>query len=125
MNIPGLKIGRKYPWDASIGGYYWSTPTPERWAPANEHNQCVGADLASAATIAPTHECHVVTGTAAIDNITLPWVGFAGRLILISLAASTLTTAGNIAKAVTFVANQVNVLYYVPATGKWYPHALA
>lgn len=102
-----------------------SSPNPERWQPGNEHNQNIGADLASATAISPTHEVHVLTGTAAIDTINLPWPNFSGRLVLISLAAASVTTGGNVAAARTFVANQVNVFYYVPSVGKWYPHAIA
>jgi len=102
-----------------------SSPNPERWAPGNEHNQCVGADLASAATIVPTHRIHRVTGTAAVVNITPPWATFSGEIILVPTGAFTTTAAGNIATAVTAVVDRPLHLTYVPSTGKWYLAAVA
>lgn len=102
-----------------------SSPTHERWMPGNEHNQCVGADLASAATITPTHRIHYITGTAEIATITLPWNTFSGDLVLIPDGAFTIATSGNIITAVTAVANRPLILTYHPAKGKWYIHAVA
>ena len=102
-----------------------SSPNPERWNPGNEHNQCVGADLASAATIAPTHRIHWITGTAEITTITLPWNTFSGELILVPAGAFTTATGGNIAVAVTAVANRPLHFTYHPGKGLWYPHAIA
>lgn len=84
-----------------------------------------GAPLASAATIAPTHKVHHVTGTTAIDTITKPWAGFVGPLYLITDAACSFTTAGNIKKAQTCVAGYVYMLLYDNVEAKWYQQALA
>lgn len=94
---------------------------PQRWDVASEHNQVWGGDLASGATIAITHGYHWVTGTGAIDTISLPWVTFAGEVTLVFAGAATTTTAGNIAVAITAVANQAVKFIYRPAIGKWYP----
>jgi hypothetical protein len=112
----------------SPDGLLHTTPTPERWGVANEHNQVVGADLASAATIAPTHAIHQVTGSAAIVNITPPWATFAGSITLIAAtgAAWTWTAAGNISVVSTaaVTAQRAQRFTYVPATGKWYPDTI-
>lgn len=105
----------------SPDGLLHTTPTPERFTVANEHNQVWGADLVSGTTIAPTHKHHWVTGTGAIDTITLPWTTFAGEIILTFAGAATTTTGGNIAVAITAVANQSVAFVYRPSTGKWYP----
>lgn len=89
------------------------------------HN-IVGADLASAATITPTHKIHRVTGTAAIVNITVPYPGFAGTIILIPTAIWTWTAAGNISNAGTVTAATTPVQFtYNPVTAKWHPSRLA
>lgn len=79
----------------------------------------VGAVLASAATIAPTHPIHHISGTAEITTITLPWTGFIGEITLIADAAFTLATGGNIAVALTAVANQAVDLVFDGTL--WYP----
>lgn len=127
MFIPHLKPRSFHlrPWEESPEGYFYTSPNPERWAPGNEHNQCVGADLTSGTTIAPTHRIHYVLGTGAVVNITVPWATFAGEIILIPDAAFTWTAAGNIAVAGTAVIGRPVHLTYHPAKGKWYTHAIA
>lgn len=99
-----------------------STEYPERYGrPGGLNHQVVGAPLASAATIAPTHGIHVLTGTAQVTTITPPWDGFAGPLYLLPDGASTFATGGNIAKAITNVAATVCIVVYNPALGLWYP----
>jgi hypothetical protein len=102
-----------------------STPTPERWGVGNEHNQVIGGDLVSGTTIVPTHRIHYVTGTGAIVNIALPWPNFSGDLVLIPQGAFTTTIAGNVATALTAVADRPIILFYVPSKGKWFGHAIA
>lgn len=97
----------------------------DRWNIGNEHNRCVGADLASATTIAVTHRIHKVTGTVAIATITLPYPTFSGEIILIPTGAWTTTTAGNIATAVTAVVDRPLHFTYHPGIGKWHAHAIA
>jgi len=80
-----------------------------------------GLTLASAATIAPTHKCHIVSGTAEIATITVPWTGVQGVIYLVASGAWTTATSGNIAKAITAVANAVVPMVYNPVTAKWYP----
>lgn len=121
-----IKSGWRKPWHETPEGKFWTTPTPERWTQGNEHNQVVGPDIASAATIAPTHMVHIVSGTAAIVTITPPWATFAGYVILVSTGIWTWTAAGNIAVAGTVTAALKAVIFtYVPATGKWYPSTVA
>lgn len=99
-----------------------STPFPERWSVGDEHNQIVGADLASAATIVPTHSVHHITGTAAIVNITPPWDTFSGRITLIADGAWTMTAAGNISiLAAAATPLRAYSFVYSPSRQKWYP----
>lgn len=94
---------------------------PERWAPGGLQNQGVGAILTAAATLAPTHKVHALSGTTETSTITPPWTAFSGEVILIPGAAWTTTTSGNIAKAITAVTNAPVVLVYNPVTALWYP----
>jgi len=96
-----------------------SSPTPERWTQGDEHNQVVGAALASADTIAPTHSYHRITGTTGIETITPPWVGFSGPLYLVFADAVTFGVTGNVAFAFTSAADEMAVLFYNAQTGKW------
>lgn len=96
---------------------------PERWnSIGGLSNQAIGALLTAAATITPTHKRHKLTGTTQITTITVPWDGFAGELHLYPDGAATTATGGNIAKAITMVANTVCILSYNPADALWYPH---
>lgn len=95
---------------------------PERWGLGGAQNSPCGAVLASAATIAPTHKIHHVSGTEEVTTITLPWDGFRGPIILIPDAAFTTATGGNIAVAVTAVINRP--LMFVFDGTLWYPHAV-
>jgi lysophospholipase L1-like esterase len=84
----------------------------------------VGSAIAAAATIAPTNALTHITGTTAIDTITVPTVvvsggSFRGCLTLIPDAAFTTTTAGNIAAASTAVVNKALEMCYDGT--KWYP----
>jgi lysophospholipase L1-like esterase len=84
----------------------------------------VGSAIASAATIAPTNALTHITGTAAIDTITVPTVvvsggSFRGCLILIPDGAFTTTTAGNIAVASTAAVGKALEMCYDGT--KWYP----
>jgi hypothetical protein len=86
----------------------------------------IGPALASAATIAPTHGIHHVTGVVAIVNITLPAPDFVGTIVLIADAIWTWTNAGNIAVAgTTTAAGRAFRFTYDPATAKWYPDKVA
>lgn len=101
-----------WPWFPSAT----SPPGPNRIGPA----------IASAATIAPTHPVHHVTGTAAIATITPPDAGFQGEICLISDAIWTWTAAGNIAIAgTTTAANKAFYFTYDPGTQKWYVDKIA
>jgi hypothetical protein len=107
-------------------GIFLTTPTPERWTVGNEHNQAHGPDIASAATIAPTHRIHIVSGTTAIVNITPPWTTFSGTIVLCATGIWTWTAAGNIAVLGTVTAAQKAVHFtYHPGTQKWYPSSVA
>lgn len=90
--------------------------------PGGYNKDIWGATIASAATIAPTHKCHIVSGTEEIATITPPYTNFAGVIYLVASGAWTTATSGNIAKAITAVANAVVPLVYNPKTSKWYPH---
>ncbi len=94
---------------------------PNFRTPGNEQHTVWGLDIASAATIAPTHPFHRVTGTTEIATITVPYTGFTGVIFLVATGAWTTATSGNIAKAITAVANAVVPLVYNQVTAKWYP----
>lgn len=82
-------------------------------------HQKVGANVASAATIAPTGQVFHVTGTTAVATIHLPFTGFKGTIVLIPDAAFTTTTAGNIGIASTAVVGKA--LHMTFDGTKWYP----
>lgn len=84
-----------------------------------------GATIASAATIAPTKAIHRVSGTTAIDTITVPFTGFSGPVYLVPTGVFTWTTNGNIGLAGTAVVGKVIVFVYVPSQDKWYPSYIA
>lgn len=97
-----------------------------KFMPAGIFGNIIGPPIASAATIAPTHGIHHVTGTTAIVTITPPDPAFSGSIILIADAIWTWTNAGNIAVAGTVTAANGLVLFtYDPATAKWYPSRVA
>lgn len=78
------------------------------------------ATLASAALVAPTTLITLVSGAAAIVNITPPQEG-AHILIFLATGAWTMTAAGNIATAVAAAAvGNVVILVYNPANKKYY-----
>lgn len=84
-----------------------------------------GNDLASAATITPTHDIHHVTGTATITTINVPSPSFCGRVTFIldgNLDFS--PTGGNISRLVNGVINVAFSFIYDPGTSKWYPDNL-
>lgn len=83
--------------------------------------------LASAATIAPTRDLLLVSGTTSIATITPAFGGgFSGFLLIVPTdgAVATLTT-GNIAVAVTMPQNRVTALVYSKLNAKWYPGAIS
>lgn len=85
-------------------------------------NQSIGDTLDSTATtVTITHPIHHVSGVGAIATMNPPWVGFSGSVTLIPADTSTVNTAGNVAKAVSHVANQAAIYVYNPSTAKWYP----
>lgn len=92
-----------------------------------QFNKAVGPDIASAATIAPTALCHVVTGAVAIVTITPPDPNFCGFIVLIAGGAFTWTAAGNItlASAAAQTVGKAVVFFYNPVTAKWSPVASA
>jgi hypothetical protein len=75
--------------------------------------------IASAATIAPTTFMTVVSGAAAIVNVTPPVTG-QHMLVLIPSGAFTMTAAGNLVTAMAAATvGQPVLLFYNPTTGKY------
>jgi len=75
--------------------------------------------IASAATIAPTTFVTVVSGAAAIVNVTPPIDG-AHMLVLIPTGAFTMTAAGNLLTAMAAATvGQPVFLIFNPVTGKY------
>lgn len=87
----------------------------------------VAYPLASATTITPMSLITVITGSAQIQNINLPWPGFEGdiKLIFTDVApGATLiggTTGIAIQLATTVVRYKTLTMTYVQSTGLWYP----
>ena len=80
-----------------------------------------GGTIASASSINPKSTIVFVTGTAAINTISVPYFGFAGSIILIptSNPTFTTTTGGNIAIASTAVFGKALTMTILGST--WYP----
>lgn len=75
--------------------------------------------IASATTIAPTTFITVVSGAAAIQNITPPVTG-SHMLILVPTGAFTMVATGNLLTAMAAATvGQPVVLIYNPITGKY------
>lgn len=66
-----------------------------------------------------------ISGTNAITGINLPYVGFAGTIVLIPTGIFTWTTATNIGLAGTAVVGKAIHMTYVPSAAKWYPSVIA
>jgi hypothetical protein len=78
--------------------------------------------IASATTIAPSVAIVFVSGTAAIDTITVPsWMEGGAQITLIPTGIFTTTTSGNIALASTAVVSKSLTMTYDSVTTKWYP----
>lgn len=78
-----------------------------------------GPTLASAATITISAPCHKLSGTTQVTTINPPYTGFTGTITLILTGAVPFATGGNIASAVTGVADQAVDFVYDGAL--WYP----
>lgn len=83
--------------------------------------------LASASSIVPSGAVHKVSGTTTISTIDTSvlsswWDGSSAlEITLIFLSACSVTTGGNILRAVTYAANQAARFLYIPGFG-WYPY---
>lgn len=117
-------FGHHFPWNETPSGCF-EVMTPQQFTePGNDQHGIVGALLDSAnATLTITHRIHHVTGTGAVDTLTVPDVSFAGVVYLIGDGTWTLTTNGNVAIACTGKVNIAVGLVYNPAKLKWYPIA--
>ena len=84
----------------------------------------MGAEISSAATIAPTNQVHEVTGIAVINTITAPAGLKAGdTLILIPKGLITFGVTGNVAISVTGVVNKALILVWNGSS--WIPSYLS
>jgi hypothetical protein len=87
----------------------------------------IETSIAAATLFTPLSYVSIVTGTAQIQSIALPWPGFAGDIVLIYTDASpgaTLTggTAGMaIQLATTAVRYKALTMTYSQLNGIWYP----
>jgi len=80
--------------------------------------------IASATTIVPIAYHTIITGTADITTITIPYVGFAGTLAFTFVTSGPgdfETSADNIAAHVNAVRYQTVFMTYSQITGLWYP----
>lgn len=80
-----------------------------------------GPALASASTITPTRGVHVVSGTAAIDNIAVPAIAGGGSVTVafIPSGAWTYTNAGNILGTGVAVVGRTMFATWSSSLGKW------
>ena len=83
--------------------------------------------LASAATIAPSKDIVILTGTTNVVNITPPRNGGFPTMVILCPVDGTVNTtaAGNIAKAMAIPQNQSCLLVYSKKRNKWYPSAIS
>lgn len=83
----------------------------------------IETSFAAVATIAPTSQISLVSGTIPLKTVTPPWDGFAGSIDLIFTDATpgTTLTTGNLAIASTPITGKALRLTYSRITGKWYP----
>ena len=81
--------------------------------------------IASAATIVPTHQFTLVTGTVVVTTITPPVSGYHQLTLMYTNAAPGLgTTAGNIGIAYQPIQNRPITYHYDPGTGKYWPNSV-
>lgn len=81
-----------------------------------------GANIAAAATISISSFMHVITGTGTISTMQVP-KAFAGLVLLASLNGFSMTTGGNISRAITTTAGQLVIAAFFPVTRIWYVNA--
>lgn len=111
----GIQGGEVIDCTGPTGAQIWTTVNPLRFI-------SVGVALASAATIAPRAYVTHVTGTTAINTVTVPpGLMNGGEIKLIPDALWSTTTAGNLAVATTAVIGKLLILTYDANTGKFYP----
>ncbi len=96
-----------------------------QWTTFGSFNSALtyGAQLTTAATIAPTNLIAHLTGTTSVSTITVPAAlpATGGCITLIPDQISTTTTTGNIAIATVLVVSKQLILCYDPTAAKWYP----
>jgi len=80
------------------------------------------ATIASTTTIAPSTGLTFVSGTINVATITPPVTGAVMiGLVFTSATPGSLVTTGNISVgSTTIVTNRLNLMWYDPATAKWY-----
>jgi len=80
----------------------------------------IGPAIASANTIAPTHQIHPVTGTSGIQFITPPPGFTSGCIHLLPVSAwNLIATGGNISRSTSAIVGQMMTLCWNGVT--WYP----
>jgi hypothetical protein len=95
----------------------------DKWTTFDGSTFTVGADIVSAATIAPTNPVHVVSGANEIATITVPaaFPPEGGCITLLPSGAFTTANTGNIAaNTTTAVVGEAIRACYNPGTSKWY-----
>jgi hypothetical protein len=88
----------------------------ERFRSGGALNPIVGPTIASTTSISPTYGIHPVSGTEVVKFINVPYADFKGQIVFLPTGAWTTSvttgTSGNIAKAVTAVANVPVIAVY-------------
>lgn len=132
---PGVGTPRQYVMNAPYqsvtlekqepGDFAWHV-VAESFGDAGSLNEGIGPLLTVvgvAQTISPKHRVNPITAGAldSIATINPLYTGFTGTCSFIAMADTTFVTGGNIAKAVTVLANTVQDFFYNGTS--WYPKA--
>lgn len=97
----------------------------QQLSPVQSDKQPSPSTIASAATIAPTTRLTFVTGTVQVATITPPVTGYHELVFIFTNGApGALLATGNIQVAYTPITNQAFILYYDPATKKYWRPAM-
>ncbi len=93
--------------------------------PQSEQNAAPNT-MASATTVAPVHAMTFFTGTAQLETITPPMLGYHELTFVFTNAApGAFVTTGNIKSAYTPIQNRPVKMFYDPITAKYWVQTVA
>jgi hypothetical protein len=98
----------------------------QQFSPTQSRAMKLPTTIASAASITPTTRFTRLTGTTPVTTIVPPVTGYHELVFVFTSAyATALNTGGNIAAAITSVADRPITVYYDPRTALYYPMTVA